>query len=83
MSNYARRPEPSGLHAKLLSELSATNGYYVSTGRTGLPNHIVIRWNVTGPERFRTMWWGHRDRMPACYRGASDPYGLLSRPASD
>lgn len=78
MSSYAHRPAPTGLHAKMLGELSGRSPYLVQSPG-GLPNHIVV--SVRGAST--ALWSGHRDAMPARYRGAGDPNHLLSRPASD
>lgn len=76
---YAHRPAPSGLHAKLLRELSERSPYRIEQSWIhGLPNYIAVH---VGPGK--VLWLGHRDAMPATYRGASDPDNLLTRPASD
>lgn len=80
MSTYKHCPPPSGLHAKLRNELSAASDYTIRLRNGAPPNHIVI---VTHKPHFRAVWCGHRDLMPSAYRGAQDPCGLLSRPASD
>lgn len=80
MTIYRHRPEPSGLHAKMVRELSAASDYVVIPRHTGQPNHIIV---YRGNGRTLVQWAGHRDAMPSLYRGAQDPQGLLSRPSSD
>ncbi len=81
MRAYAHLPAPTGLHAKLLRELSSENSkrYAVFPLFNLRANNVF----VTTREDDGEVWAGHRDSMPAEYRGAFDPYNVLTRPASD
>ena len=87
MNTYQHRPQASGLHAKLLRELSASSEHTIRPRYGAPPNHIVVcqdeRKVRNSTQATSILWQGHRDLMPSVYRGAQDPYGLLSRPASD
>lgn len=80
-------PAPSGMHAKLLNELSNASMYVIGARNNGQPDHIVVRvdrrYVLTSAAALRILWKGHRDTMPSCYRGAQDPANLLSRPSSN
>lgn len=75
---YQHCPAPSGLHLKLLSEHrdAAAARYSVDIDHSGRPGYV----NVFHCEI--RVWHGHRDVMPAKYRGARDPFGALSHPDS-
>ena len=79
MSTYKHRPAPTGLHAKMLRELSERSPYIV-LGIAATPNSVAIALRA---QQDSALWSGHRDLMPAAYRGAYDPLHLLTRPASD
>lgn len=73
---YRHRPPATGLHAKLVREArdAAAAKYHVQSDLTGRPGYInVFRCEIR-------VWQGHRDAMPAEYRGARDPWNVLARP---
>ncbi len=79
---YEHRPAPTGLHAKLLRELSAERSmrYIVRPHFNGLPNHIIVSRITKGV--YPIVWRGWRGSMPARYRGAADPFRCLTAPDS-
>ncbi len=77
-------PAPTGMHAKALRELSEQRAHLVIRPRyCGTPNHVMIYSVDTPALRGALRWSGHRDALPAAYRGAQDPYRCMTCPPSD
>lgn len=78
MAEYRFRPAPSGLHAKMLREARELSPYFVLQSADGRHGRVIVfKHGVVGP-----LWNGHRDLLPAKYRFANDPHGVLKRPDS-
>lgn len=76
--DYSHRPAATGLHAKIVREryAAAARKYNVQSDMSGRPGYVrVFHCEIM-------VWQGHRDAMPAEYRGARDPFSVLASPDS-